>query len=553
MNQVEVTLPDGTRKQLDYGTRCNEIIDIANTDDVMRRPFAALVNNDLVSLSFKVEVNAGIEPVYLDSPFGLRTYRQSLCFVLAMAGTRVFPGNRLVIGHSLGDGYYYHFPDRGEVTAEEVADLESRMRELVDARLEITRHVLSYADALDHFTEHHMPETAALLAHRNDSKIAVYKCGGYMDLSHGPLAPNTEMLRTFALLKYGGGFILRFPGSANPYELGRFEDIPIVFSIYQEYKQWGRALRVGAAGALNDLTRRQDIEEFIQVAEALHEKKIAQISDRIFERGSTTRVVLIAGPSSSGKTTFTKRLAIQLRVHGFKPAVISLDDYFLPRDQTPRDEEGNYDFESIRAIDIDALNQDLLDLFAGREVRMPTFDFKSGEREYSGRTLVLDSDGILLIEGIHGLNDELTPRIEADRKYKVYVSALTQLNVDDHNRIPTTDNRLVRRMVRDYQFRGHSALDTLTMWPSVRRGENNYIFPYQNSADSAFNSALDYELGVLRARAYPLLQQIKPSHEVYHEATRLLSFLDNFLPIRESYVPNDSILREFIGGSRFHY
>lgn len=553
MNTVDVTLPDGTSRTVAYGTRCHELIEVDRESDAMRRPLAALVNNDLVSLSFKVEVNATIEPVYLDSPLGLRTYRQTLCFVLAMASTRLFSGSRLVIGHSLGDGYYYHFPDGADLTEEDVRALEQCMRDLAGSRLPITRHVLSYADALEHFTAAHMPGTAALLSHRNDTKVAVYECDGYIDLSHGPLAPNTEVLREFRLRRYGEGIILRFPGSADPYSLGEFRDIPIIFSVYQEYKEWGRILKVRAAGDLNDLTRRKQIEEFIQVAEALHEKKIAEISDRIHSRERRARVVLIAGPSSSGKTTFTKRLAIQLRVHGLSPAIISLDDYFLPRDQTPRDEDGNYDFESIRAVDVNALNRDLLELFAGEEVDLPSFNFKTGEREFSGTTLSLRDDGILLIEGIHGLNDELTPRIDAEQKYKVYVSALTQLNVDDHNRIPTTDNRLVRRMVRDYQFRGHSALDTLSMWPSVRRGENDYIFPFQNSADSAFNSALDYELGVLRARAYPLLQQIKPFHEVYHEATRLLSFLDNFLPIRETYVPANSILREFIGGSRFHY
>jgi uridine kinase len=524
-----------------------------DTGEVMKRPLAALVNNDLVSLSFKVEVNASIEPVYLDSAEGVRTYRRSLCFVLAMAATRVFPEHRLVIGHSLGDGYYYHFPDRDDLSERDVSALESQMLKLVGRKLDITRHVLSYADALEHFTAHRMPDTAALLEHRNDSKVAVYECDGYRDLSHGPLAPNTEVLQAFAVVKYGGGFILRFPSSRDPYRLGSFRDIPIIFSVYQEYKEWGRILEVGACGDLNSLTRRGGIEEFIQVAEALHEKKIAEISDRINRKSDSVRVVLIAGPSSSGKTTFTKRLAIQLRVHGMKPAVISLDDYFLPRDQTPRDEDGNYDFESIRAIDVEALNQDLLDLFAGEEVAIPSFNFKTGEREYNGRKLRLEEGGVLLLEGIHGLNDELTPRIESSRKYKVYVSALTQLNIDDHNRIPTTDNRLVRRMVRDYQFRGHSALDTLTMWPSVRRGENAYIFPYQDSADSAFNSALDYELGVLRGRAYPLLQGIKPFHEVYHEATRLLSFLDNFLPIPDRHIPRNSILREFVGGSRFHY
>jgi uridine kinase len=327
----------------------------------------------------------------------------------------------------------------------------------------------------------------------------------------------------------------------------------MLFQIYREHKQWGRVLGISSVGRLNRLTARGEIHGVIRVAEALHEKKIARIADRIRETGETEKVVLIAGPSSSGKTTFTKKLSIQLRVVGLKPVTISLDNYFVRRELTPLDEEGNYDFEQIDAIDVPLLNEHLLELFAGREVHLPTFNFKTGLPEYRGNVVRIPERGILLMEGIHGLNDALTPRISPDHKFKVYVSALTQLNLDDHNRISTTDNRLIRRMVRDHQFRGHSAVDTLTMWPSVRRGENEYIFPYQDSADEAFNTALDYELGVLRNHAEPLLRQVKPNHPVYHEAVRLQTFLRNFTIIPEKLVPTESILREFVGDSGFHY
>ena len=317
--------------------------------------------------------------------------------------------------------------------------------------------------------------------------------------------------------------------------------------------QWGKILGVTSAGRLDEKTRDGSIGEFIRVNEALHEKKIAEIADQIAEHRSSVRAVLIAGPSSSGKTTFTKRLSLQLKAEGFEPQLLSVDDYFLDREHTPRDEEGNYDFETVHALDVALLNEHLLQLLDGREIEPPSFDFKVGKRRGSGTTISLGERGILLMEGIHCLNDELTPRIDSAAKFKIYVSALTQLNLDDHNRIPTTDNRLLRRLVRDNQFRGHSALDTLGMWPSVRRGEGRNIFPYQDSADVAFNSALDYEVGVLKKHAEPLLQMVKPHHAEYGEAIRLLTFLGDFANIPDKYVPGFSILREFVGDSGFHY
>jgi uridine kinase len=392
-----------------------------------------------------------------------------------------------------------------------------------------------------------------LLKNRNDLKIPVFSCGAFMDLAHAPLVPRTSLLGVFDLMGYEPGFLLRYPPWDHPDRLSAFQENPVLFSIYREYKDWGKILNVTCVGHMNDLIAARSVRRFIQVAEALHDKKIAMIADRLGARRDEVRLILIAGPSSSGKTTFAKKLAIQLQVLGRNPVPISLDDYFVSRELTPRDAEGRYDFESLKAIDVELLNQHLLQLMAGEEVEIPRFDFHTGGRRDKGVPLKLPSRAIIILEGIHGLNDELTPSIAKSHKYKIYVSALTQLNLDDHNRISTTDNRLLRRIVRDHQFRGHSALETLEMWPSVRNGENRNIFPFQNTADSAFNSALDYELSVLKVYAEPLLKSIKPDLEPFGEALRLLSFLANFAPIPPGWVPEYSILREFIGESAFKY
>lgn len=551
MNLITVTLPSGRQETVQHGTRVSEVL---RDDSPSEHPVvAALVNNQHVSLSYRIEINATVVPVLLNSAEGRQVYRRSLCFLLTMAAYRRLAERRVVIGHSLGDGYYYQSADGQPFLEEEVAAIATEMQSLVEQDLPVTRSVVSYEDALSYFRERRMTDTELLLQHRNEAKIPVYRCAELMDLSHGPLLPSTGMLRCFEVRRYAQGFILRFPGESDPQTLPEFHASPILFSVYQEYKQWGKILGVGSAGQLSELTRTGGIREFIRVAEALHDKRIGEIADRISERQNAVRVVLIAGPSSSGKTTFTKKLAVQLTACGLRPISIGLDDFFVEREQTPRDADGNYDFEHIQAIDIPVLNETLLHLFAGKTVEMPEFDFKTGSRRYGGHTLQLPQQGVLLIEGIHGLNPDLVPRIARDQTYKVYVSALTQLNLDDHNRVPTTDNRLIRRLVRDHQFRGYSAVETLSRWPSVRRGENRNIFPFQDSADSAFNSALDYELGVIKSYAAPLLQEVKPYHEVYHEAIRLSSFLSNFTRIPEKYVPEHSILREFIGGSGFKY
>ncbi len=554
MQEITVRLPSGKTLAVPYGTRVSELLGEKEFADTPFPIVAALVNNEPTSLSFKIEVNSELKPVTVETDQGARIYRRSLCFLLTIAVRQLFPDRRLVIGHSLGDSYFYHFDDGSRsVDRADLDRIASRMREIVRQDLPICRGVVSYPEAVDYFRREGLQATELLLRYRNDSKIAVYECGGLTDLSHGPLAPSTGLLSVFSVEPYPPGFLLRYPAQREPLALSAFEDNPVLFAVYQEYKTWGKILNVHCVGNLNELGSRKGAQEFIRIAEALHDKKIAEIADQIQERRAEVKAVLIAGPSSSGKTTFAKKLAIQLRVNGFDPVPISLDDYFLSRERTPRDASGEYDFEALEAIDIELLNRHLLELFRGETVEVPDFDFKRGDRRSRGRTLRLPDRGILVIEGIHGLNDRLTPLVTRSQKHTVYVSALTQLNLDDHHRVSTTDNRLIRRIVRDYNFRGYDALTTLARWPSVRRGEDRNIFPFQNNADSAFNSALDYELAVLKTYAEPLLRTVKPVHAEYPEAVHLLAFLANFAPIPATYVPDDSILREFIGNSAFKY
>jgi uridine kinase len=550
---VTVRYPSGAERSFPAGTPVRD----AAADPAFPRTasplVAALANNELVSLAGELAVSCSLAPVELASRTGLTVYRRSLCFLLSLAARQAFPGRRLVIGHSLGHGYLYWFEDAEEVPAVDVAALEKRMRGLVAADRPIACDRLSWTEAVAYFEENGQPDTALLLRGRGEPVVRITSCAGAVDLDHGPLVPSTGVLKVFALMPFPPGLLLRYPPAETPLAMGPFVENPVLVSIYREYKRWGKILRVGSAGRLNGLIRDGGIRGFIEVAEALQDRKIAEIADRVNARRDTVRVVLIAGPSSSGKTTFSKRLMVQLRVAGRNPVTISLDDYFFDRDRTPKDEQGDPDYEALGALDVALLNEHLLALMRGEEVELPAFDFHTGTRRSTGERLKLPERAVLILEGIHGLNGELTPAVPREAKYLVYVSALTQLNIDDHNRIPTTDNRLVRRLVRDSQFRGHDALTTLRMWPSVRRGEDRNIFPFQNGADSAFNSALDYELAVLKVYAEPLLASVPPDQPEYQDARSLLGFLANFATLGPRWVPPDSILREFIGESTFKY
>jgi uridine kinase len=516
-------------------------------------PLAALVNNELAALASSVVADCALSPVYPDSPMGAEVYRHSLCFLLAKAARAIVPKRRLVVSMAIGNGYYHYFDDDEPISPQLLEALSSCMRSDVEADLPIQIVTHSWRDALAYFEQSNQADTVALIESINDPFVQLNECDGFRDLHVAPLVPRTGLLSVWELIPYRRGMLLRFPHTKKPYEMDPFSDIPVLYDIAEEYEQKAKVLNAGSIGALNRINLSGKIQDFVMIAETLQNKKLSAIADRIAERAHTTKVILIAGPSSSGKTTSAKKLCIQLRALGFKPIHIELDNYFVDRSRTPLDKDGKPDFECLEALDIEFLNQQLLDLFSGKEVELPIFDFKSGSRKASGITISLKNNELLILEGIHGLNEKLTPQIPPENKLKMYVSALTQLNIDDHNRVRTTDYRLLRRMVRDYNFRGHDARATLGMWPSVQRGERRYIFPFQGSADIAFNSALDYELGVLKVFAEPLLQAVKPHHPEYPDARRIQAFISRISPISPQYVPNDSILREFIGASVFKY
>jgi len=518
-----------------------------------KRPIVAIrVNNELFSLSQNIDVSAFVDPVTIETTEGSNVCRRTLCLVLAAAAKELYPALRLLVGHSLGYGYYYTLEDKGENIRFDMKQLETRVREIIDADVPVQTRYLSYAEALALFSDSNQPDTWRLLSQTSKPRILVNTLGSYSDLHFEPLLDRTGQLTVFELRSYGEGFLLRFPPTAHPEFLCEFEDIPQLFDIYRESKRWGKLIGVSSVGELNELVEQRTIRDYVDISETAQNKKLASIADSIAHK-ETVKIVLIAGPSSSGKTTTSKKLSMQLKVCGFEPYVISLDDYYRGRNNTPLDADGKPDFECLEALDIPLLNELLVTLFNGEEVELPSYDFKTGARKYTGRKLKRTERTILILEGIHGLNDKLTPLVPAETKFKIYLSALTQLNLDDHNRIPTSDIRLIRRIVRDAQFRAKGAAGTISMWASVQRGEREHIFPFQDKADVMFNTALDFELGVLKVYAEPVLRAVKPTESEYSEASRLLMFLNNFSPIPSSYVPGQSILREFIGDSEFKY
>lgn len=511
-----------------------------------------LVNNDLQPLCTRLETDCTLEPVRIFSDLGKRMYRHSICYLLGCAVSGLYPDRRLVIGHSLGDGYYYSFDDQYLLSPDDISRISQVMQDLASSNLPIERVRIPYAQAMEYFRQRRFQETEALLSYRNDPAIDLYQLNGYLDVTYEPLVHTTAVLTVWELRPYGDrGMLLRYPRSFDFTKLDTWKDNPLLFSVFKEYKEWGRILGVSSLGKLNQICASGQIQSFIRMAEALQAKKIAKLADKIIGNDGI-KVVFIAGPSSSGKTTFAQKLCIQLQVMGKRPIKISLDDYYLTREQIPVDGNGGKDYEALQALDTARFTQDLRDLYDGKEVDLPHFDFKHNRRYFLERPIHLDRHSILVIEGIHGLNPALVPRIDQETTFRIYISALTQLNLDDHNRVSTTDNRILRRLVRDSRTRGVSAETTLSMWPSVQRGENLHIFPYQNNADVMLNSALDYELGVLAPFAQPLLKTVKPSDtKAYPLARRLLAFIENTYPIPESAVPKDSLLREFIGGSEF--
>jgi len=518
---------------------------------------AALVNNDVASLSYPLSVDCEVGFLTAADPHGWLVYRRSLSFLLAKTVHESYPDAHFTIEHSFGQGLYCtfaHAEDSGEGIGErELADIEKTMRATVSRDVPIERHKVAYTAAVCEFEESGQLQKLNLLKHRNPPRVVLHWCDGFSDLAHGPLVPSTGVLGRFKLIHYPPGLVMQIPERDETLDIPGFVDQPHLFQIFQEHKQWGRILGVNTVGRLNEITADYGLKEFIMIAEALHEKKCAQIADQIASRRGDLRMILIAGPSSAGKTTFAKKLTYHLRVNGIRPVTIATDDYFVGPAQTPRDESGELDFEHLEAVDLELFNADMLKLINGRQIERPRFNFETKSREYHGRKLAIDDDHVVIVEGIHGLNPRLTEMVPANRKFRIYISALTQLSVDFNNRISTTDNRLMRRMIRDHKYRGHPALETLRRWPSVRRGEKQWIFPFQREADATFNSALDYELAILKPLVEPLLMQIKPSDPEYAESRRLTEFLLNFLGAPDYLVPRSSILREYIGGSTFSY
>ncbi|NCC53455.1 MAG: nucleoside kinase [Spartobacteria bacterium] len=551
---IRANLSGRTVRNVPVGTPVRDVC----SDRQAESPLAvlgALVNNDVVSLSYPLEVDSDVDILTLADQHGWHIYRYSMSFLLSKAVSELYPAAKIYVEHSLGSGFYCNFQSNGAhgITPEQIEKLAAYMRELVAQDIPILRRKVIFSKALEYFEEHQQRDILNLLRFKNPPKIVLYKCGDFIDVSHGPLADSTGALSYFSLIPYAPGFVLQFPDRENPPDPAPFEPQPQLFQIYSEYKNWGRVLGVRTAGDLNEIIAENRIQDFIMIAEALHEKKLAKIADIISEQRDHVKWVLIAGPSSSGKTTFAKRLSVQLRVMGLRPVTISVDNYFVNRDDTPCGDDGEFDFEHIETIDLDLFNTHLKMLDEGKEVEVPVFNFSTGKREYHGETLRIEKGQMALIEGIHSLNPRLTAILPAEHKFRIYISALTQLNLDFSTRISTTDNRLIRRMVRDHQFRGHSALRTLRMWPSVRAGEKRWIFPFQAEADIAFNSALDYELAMLKPRVEPLLAEIKPYDPEYATARRMQDFLSGFISAPADYVPAKSILREFLGQSSFRY
>jgi uridine kinase len=514
---------------------------------------AASVNDEVVPLSYHLVNDAEIKAIPLFSSLGKRTYRHSICFLLCYASQLVFPDRKLLISHSLGDGYFFYYDKTDSVAAEDTERLSQTMQKIADKNLPIDFCRAPYKKAMEYFLHREAMETVQLLKFQNEPVVALYKLEDFMDLGYEPLVDRTGILSLWKLQPYKKcGMLLRYPRSSDFTQLQEFKDNPLLFSVFSEYRKWNNMLDMRSLGKLNNLCIEGKITDYIRLAETLQQKKISQIADKILAR-EQVKAIFIAGPSSSGKTTFAYKLGIQLRLAGKKPIKITLDDYYRPAAEIPVGSDGKKDFESLEALDVAQFRSDLENLYEGEKVKIPSFDFPTATRMYPNPPVRMDKDTILIIEGIHGLNPALVPPLEKEKIFKIYISALTQLNIDDHNRISTTDNRILRRIVRDYRTRKTSAYKTLTMWDSVQAGENKHIFPYQNQADTMLNSALDYEIGVLRPLAMPLLKTVKPEDsQAYAISRRLIAFLNIVHPIPENLVPADSLIREFIGGSEFN-
>jgi uridine kinase len=549
---VQAHFPGGAIYEAPVGAPIEAFINRALADgflDEATPVVAALVNGQLRELTYSLKTDAELIPIPVTSGDGARIYQRSLCFLLVTAVKELFPQAKILIDHSLtAGGLFCTVQGWDPFTPDDLARIQARMREIVDQEAPITKRRMPIRDARVLFQAQGYAEKVRLLNYRRKDYLTVYVLREMMDYFYGYMVPSAGYLQWFELTHYPPGFILRHPTPSRPRELTPFRDSPRLAAVFREYGKWLHLMEVQSVSGLNRAIEDGRIREVILVAEALHEQRIAQIARQIASQRDDVRLVLIAGPTSSGKTTFVKRLAVQLLANGIRPMVIGMDDYFVDRAKTPRTREGDYDYESLYALDLPLFNEHLLQLTDGQSVTMPRYNFHTGRREQGG-TLTLGPDQIILAEGMHGLNPKLVSALPKECIFRVYVSALTNLNVDPHNRVPTSDTRLLRRLIRDAAYRGYPAQQTIERWDSVRRGEGRNIFPYQEHADAMFNSALAYELAVIKPFAEPLLRQVEPGTLTYVEAKRLLAFLQWFLPCQPDPIPDNSILREFIGGS----
>ncbi len=545
-------LSDGKIVTYEAGTSLQQIASDLQAN--FRSPIvAAKLDNEFHELSYVPKKGGKLILIDLSVEDGVRVYSRSLSLVLVKAAAEIFPHCKVRLEHSLSKGIYgeLDFPDHHPFTEADLQQIVERMWEIIKADLPIRKETVPLSTAIELFKNMGQPDKVRLLQFRNKPEVKLYHCGDYTDYFYGYMVPSTGFLKKFELKYYLPGFILLYPSVTNPWEVPEFVEQRKLARIFYEFEKWGQILEISDVGELNHQIAKGKGADLIRIAEALHEKKIAQIADMITADRERIRLILIAGPSSSGKTTFAQRLSVQLRVNGLRPISISLDDFFVERQYTPVGPDGLPDYESLAAIEVKLFNETLTSLIHGFPVNLPVYNFQKGIREFRSQPVQIGKDQPIIIEGIHGLNEKLTAEIPKANKFKIYISALTQLNIDDHNRIPTTDNRIIRRIVRDNQFRGHDALTTIGLWPMVRRGEEQYIFPFQEEADVMFNSALIYELAVLKNFAEPLLENISPDFPEFSEAKRLLKFLSYFLPLDGSEIPLNSLLREFIGNSCF--
>lgn len=544
---INITI-DGKVHSFESGIRIDEIIRRINPN---RKIILAAVNNELRELTYNIFEDCELELLNMTNSDARKTYMRGLALLFIRACELVFPNSDVSIEHSLGGGLYCEIENDTYIGLDQIDKISDKMTELIELDLPIKKLICKKEKAVEIFKRENKPKKAQLLSSKIADTVTVYELDGMKDYFYGYMVPSTSYLDVFGLKYYNDGIIILGSQKKDDKKSDEFIKQSKLAEVFSESKEWAKIMCVNKVIDLNNIIENNEYHQLIRTIEALHEKKISQIADMISKSEEKRRVILIAGPSSSGKTSFAHRLSTQLRVNKLRPVSISLDDYFVNRENTPLDEDGEYDFESIFAIDLDLFNSHLERLLKGEEVEIPKFDFKEGKRIYNGNKLVIKSDQPIIIEGIHGLNDMLTKSIPHRNKFKIYVSALTQLNLDEHNRIPTTDLRLIRRIVRDNQFRGNDALRTINLWKSVRRGEDKNIFPFQEEADVMFNSALVYELSVLKKYVTPLLEKIDKKEVEYREAKRLLKFLQYFKEIKdEQDIPPTSILKEFIGGSR---